>query len=98
MSFTGMIFLIAGIPSVMVPVLSKITIWVFPTCSIAAPVLIIMLDFAALFIPLMIATGVANINGHGVATTSTARMVSILFVNNHPIKLITIVIGVNNTA
>ena len=54
-----------GEPYVIVPVLSNTITSVLPSCSIAAPLFTIIFCFAALFIPLIIATGVANIKRQG---------------------------------
>jgi len=71
----GIISSTTGEPYVTVPVLSNTITLVLPICSIAAPLFTMMFCFAALFIPLIIATGVANINGQGVATTNIERIV-----------------------
>jgi hypothetical protein len=71
----GIIFSTIGVPYVIVPVLSNTITSVLPSCSIAAPLFTIIFCFAALFIPLIIATGVANMRGQGVATTSIESIV-----------------------
>ena len=70
----------------------------FPICSREIPLLTIIPSFAALFIPLMIAIGVAKISEQGDATTNTDRIVSSFPVIIQPKRLIKIVIGVNHTA
>ena len=66
------------IPVVIVPVLSKATIWVRPACSSDAEVLKRIPDFAAIPFPTMIATGVARPSAHGqlITRTETARAIA----------------------
>ena len=56
-----------------VPVLSSSAVRAAPSCSIAPPPLTRMPRRAAREMPEMSAIGAARINGHGVATTTTAR-------------------------
>ena len=60
-----------GIPLVIVPVLSNTTLLVLPIISIIAADLKRILDFAALPLPTIIATGVASPRAQGQLTTST---------------------------
>ena len=53
---------------------------------------------AARLIPPITATGTAKINGHGVATTNTARIVAGVPVISQPIAHMIKVSGVNHTA
>ena len=62
-----------GTPSVSVPVLSSNTVRAPPSRSIAPPPLTITPTLAARETPATKAIGAARINGHGVATTSTAN-------------------------
>ena len=62
-----------GSPYVSVPVLSKMMVRQESICSSTAGFLMMMARFAASEIVPMMATGIAINNGHGVATTSTAR-------------------------
>ena len=64
---------ISGVPSVSVPVLSRITVRASPSRSIAAPPLTMTPTRAARDTPERMATGAARMRGQGVATTSTAR-------------------------
>ena len=65
-----------------------------PICSIAAPLFTIMPLFAALFTPAITAIGTAIMSGQGVATTSTASIVSNLPVRRKPAPAIMSVSGV----
>ncbi len=92
------IFSIFGVPKVIVPVLSNTIESAFPICSRDIPFLIIIPLLAALFIPPIIAIGVAKISEQGDATTNTDRIVSSFPVIIQPKILTKIVIGVNQIA
>jgi ABC-type siderophore export system fused ATPase/permease subunit len=66
---------VMAVSCVMVPVLSNTITLVLHSRSIASPLYTMMFCLAALFITLTIATAVENIRGHGVATSSTERIV-----------------------
>ena len=61
----------AGSPEVIVPVLSRATIWIRPVSSRLAAVLKRMPFFAPRPLPTMMATGVARPSAHGQLMTST---------------------------
>ncbi len=63
----------SGLPRVIVPVLSKITVFARERASKDANFLTIIRFFAAALTPPKRAIGVAKIKGHGVATTKTAK-------------------------
>ncbi len=67
----GRISVTRGSPLVMVPVLSRATIWVRPVCSREAAVLNSMPFFAPRPLPTMMATGVARPSAQGQLMTST---------------------------
>ena len=62
----------SGLPTVSVPVLSKITAVIFPAFSSATPSRIKMPRRAAALAPAMMAAGVARPIAHGQATIKTA--------------------------
>ncbi len=64
-----------GLPSVIVPVLSNTTVWIFCVISNASPLLIKMPFSAPLPVPTIIAVGVAKPNAHGQAMTKTEMVI-----------------------
>ncbi len=64
----------AGVPRVMVPVLSRTTVSIFPACSRCSPPLISIPLAAPTPVPTMIAAGVASPRAQGQATTRTVTM------------------------
>ena len=87
-----------GVPTVSVPVLSKTAVFTSLSASSAPPCRMITKRRAARLIPPMIATGVARISGHGVATTRMASARIQSCVSQTAMPQIAIVIGVNQTA
>ena len=68
---TGIMSVTFGSPLVIVPVLSKATICIFPVSSSETAVLNIIPFLAPIPFPTMIATGVASPNAHGQLMTRT---------------------------
>ena len=87
-----------GLPTVIVPVLSKTAAFTSLNRSSAPPFRMMMNRFAARLIPPMMATGVARISGHGVATTRIERTRIQSRVTTLAMAHKATVIGVNQTA
>ena len=88
----------AGRPAVSVPVLSNTTALTPASASSAPPCRTMICRRAARLIPPMMATGVARMSGHGVATTRTASTRSGSPETSQATPQTTSVAGVNHTA